>query len=69
MALIARADILLTLGEYDLALEDLQMADEQPLNKTIKWVDLHIIFQLTTRIIQCFDSNFQFEILKKYTPL
>ncbi|XP_051161760.1 SET and MYND domain-containing protein 4-like [Leptopilina boulardi] len=36
LAFIARADILLTLGEYDLALEDLQMADEQPLNKTIK---------------------------------
>ncbi|XP_043461473.1 SET and MYND domain-containing protein 4-like [Leptopilina heterotoma] len=35
-ALIARADILITLGEYDLAFEDLQMADEQPLNKAIK---------------------------------
>lgn len=36
LALIARADILISLGECDLALEDLEMAEEQPLNKAIK---------------------------------
>ncbi|XP_033221646.1 SET and MYND domain-containing protein 4-like [Belonocnema kinseyi] len=36
LALLARADTLIALGEYNFALEDLQMADEKDITKTIR---------------------------------